>query len=130
MRIISTIVDWVTTPYTIFLILKDRTISRSVKLRAIIGLVIIFAYVVSPIDIIPDFIPLAGWIDDIVVVPLGLILVRLFTPGMDVAAKKARVEAGVRKIIFWTIFSIATVILLGLAWFGLLIYFIVRLVTR
>jgi uncharacterized membrane protein YkvA (DUF1232 family) len=130
MRIISTIVDWITTPYTIFLILKDRTISRSVKLRAIIGLVIIFAYVVSPIDIIPDFIPLAGWIDDIVVVPLGLILVRLFTPGMDVAAKKARAEASVKKIIFWTIFSIATVILLGLAWFGLLIYFIVRLVTR
>ena len=27
-------------------------------------------YLVNPIDIIPDFIPLAGWIDDIVLVPL------------------------------------------------------------
>jgi uncharacterized membrane protein YkvA (DUF1232 family) len=27
-------------------------------------------YLVSPIDLIPDFIPLAGWIDDLILVPL------------------------------------------------------------
>ena len=27
-------------------------------------------YLVSPIDLIPDFIPLAGWLDDVVVIPL------------------------------------------------------------
>lgn len=27
-------------------------------------------YLVSPIDLIPDFIPFAGWLDDLVVIPL------------------------------------------------------------
>ena len=27
-------------------------------------------YLLSPIDLIPDFIPLAGWLDDIVIVPM------------------------------------------------------------
>lgn len=53
---------------------------QAVKLRAAIGLALIFAYVISPIDIIPDFIPFSGWLDDIIVVPLVLALVRRFTP--------------------------------------------------
>lgn len=28
------------------------------------------AYLISPIDILPDFIPVLGWLDDLVVVPL------------------------------------------------------------
>jgi uncharacterized membrane protein YkvA (DUF1232 family) len=27
-------------------------------------------YLISPLDLIPDFIPLAGWLDDLVVIPL------------------------------------------------------------
>lgn len=39
-------------------------------------------YLVNPIDIIPDFIPLAGWLDDLVLVPLmvGWIVSRLPIP--------------------------------------------------
>jgi len=129
MRIISQIADWVTTPYTIYLILKDPAISRSVKLRAVIGLVLIFAYVISPIDIIPDFIPLSGWLDDLVVVPLGLALVRKITPGFDIVEKRNRAQATVRRILLWTIFSFVVATLLGLLWLGLLIYIIVRLIT-
>jgi uncharacterized membrane protein YkvA (DUF1232 family) len=129
MRIISQIVDWVTTPYTIYLILKDPAISRPVKLRAVIGLALILAYIISPLDIIPDFIPFAGWLDDLIIVPLGLALVKKFTPGSDVVEKRARAQASVRQILFWTVFSLLAVILLGLLWLGLLIYFIVRLIT-
>ena len=130
MGIISQITDWVTTPYTIYLILKDPAILKSVKLRAVIGLVLIFAYVISPIDIIPDFIPFAGWLDDLIVVPLGLALVRKITPSFDIVEKRNRAQATVRRILLWTILSLLVVILLGLLWLGLLIYIIVKLISH
>jgi uncharacterized membrane protein YkvA (DUF1232 family) len=129
MSIISRITDWVTTPYTIYLVLKDPAISRSVKLRAVIGLTLIFAYIVSPIDIIPDFVFIAGWLDDLVIVPLGLALVRIITPGIDIVETRARAQKSVRHILLWTLFSLITAIMLGLLWLGLVVYFIVRLIT-
>ena len=128
MRIISKITDWVTTPYTIYLILKDSAISRSVKLRAVIVLALIFAYIISPIDIIPDFIPLSGWLDDLIVVPLGLALVRIITPGIDLVEKRNRAQTSVRRMLLWTALALLVVVLLGLIWFGLLIFIIVRLI--
>lgn len=40
------------------------------KAKVIMGLVA--AYALSPIDIIPDFVPLIGWLDDFIVVPFGI----------------------------------------------------------
>ena len=43
--------------------------------------VLVAAYALSPIDLIPDFIPVIGYLDDLVLVPLGLALVvRLIPP--------------------------------------------------
>ncbi len=49
--------------------------------KLVIGLVV--AYALSPIDLVPDFIPVLGWLDDLVLVPLGLWLaIRLIPAGI------------------------------------------------
>jgi uncharacterized membrane protein YkvA (DUF1232 family) len=41
------------------------------------------AYALSPIDLIPDFIPVVGYLDDLILVPLGILLaVRLIPPAI------------------------------------------------
>jgi uncharacterized membrane protein YkvA (DUF1232 family) len=43
--------------------------------------VVVAAYALSPIDLIPDFIPVVGYLDDVILVPLGILLtVRLIPP--------------------------------------------------
>jgi uncharacterized membrane protein YkvA (DUF1232 family) len=37
-----------------------------------VGTLLIVLYVLSPIDLIPDFIPVVGFLDDIVLVPLAI----------------------------------------------------------
>jgi uncharacterized membrane protein YkvA (DUF1232 family) len=46
----------------------DRTIARSVRIR----LWLLLAYLISPIDLIPDFIPVLGYADDAIIVAIAL----------------------------------------------------------
>jgi len=61
--------------------------------KALVGLVV--AYALSPIDLIPDFIPFIGLIDDLVVVPLGVIVARRMIPAEVMAECRSRAEADV-----------------------------------
>lgn len=54
------------------------------------------AYALSPIDLIPDFIPVLGYLDDLVLVPLGIMLaIRLVPPRLmaEFRAEAARRES-------------------------------------
>ena len=50
------------------------------------------AYALSPIDLIPDFIPVLGYVDDLVIVPLGIALVIRLIPA-DVMEKHRALAA-------------------------------------
>lgn len=63
----------------IYLIARDQRTPRSAKWLAV-GLLI---YLLSPVDLIPDPLPLLGWVDDLVLLPVGLgFLARLLPPGL------------------------------------------------
>ena len=56
--------------FVLYLSYKDKRTPWYAKVLAIC----VVAYACSPIDLIPDFIPVLGYLDDIIVVPLGISL--------------------------------------------------------
>ncbi len=59
-----------TDTYALYLAYKDPR----VPLYAKIFVAIVVAYALSPIDLIPDFIPVLGYIDDLIIIPAGIYL--------------------------------------------------------
>lgn len=53
--------------------------------------VLVLAYALSPIDLIPDFIPVLGYVDDLILVPLGIWLALRMIPAP--VMEQARVHA-------------------------------------
>ena len=71
----------------LWLAARDRRVPWYAK--AVAGLVA--AYALSPIDLIPDFVPVLGYVDDLLIVPLGILLaVKLIPPPL---MHEFRVEA-------------------------------------
>ncbi|AWI54874.1 hypothetical protein DEH84_16690 [Aquabacterium olei] len=68
---------------------RDPRTPTSVRLLALA----VTAYALSPIDLIPDFIPVLGYLDDVILVPLGIwLIVRLLPPAV-LADARARADA-------------------------------------
>ena len=55
--------------------------------------VCVAGYALSPIDLIPDFIPVLGYLDDAVIVPLGLLAVVNLIPAEIMAESRAAAAA-------------------------------------
>lgn len=49
-------------------------------------------YVLSPIDLVPDFIPVLGYLDDLILIPLGINLAIKMIPGPVLAESRRKVE--------------------------------------
>jgi uncharacterized membrane protein YkvA (DUF1232 family) len=75
------------------------------------------AYALSPIDLIPDFVPILGYLDDIVIVPLGILLaVKLVPPGLMEEFREAASRTGAqRPVSRWGAVIIVALWLIGIA---------------
>lgn len=69
--------------------------SPDMPLHAKILAAIVIAYALSPIDLIPDFIPILGYLDDFILIPLGVTLVVKLVP-LELM-EKCRLEADAQK---------------------------------
>jgi uncharacterized membrane protein YkvA (DUF1232 family) len=63
----------------------------------------VVAYALSPIDLIPDFIPVLGYLDDLVLVPLGVWLVVRLIPADVLAECRARAHRVSRRARSWVV---------------------------
>jgi uncharacterized membrane protein YkvA (DUF1232 family) len=103
--------------YTLYLAYKDPRTPWYAKIFT--GMVV--AYALSPIDLIPDFIPVIGYLDDLILVPLGIAAaIKMMPP--DVMAEcriKAQAEMEKAKPTNWIVAGVIVLI-----WVGLLVVFI------
>jgi uncharacterized membrane protein YkvA (DUF1232 family) len=54
---------------------------------------IVLAYAASPLDLVPDFVPVLGVLDDLLIVPVGLWLVVLLVPAEVLEEARAQADA-------------------------------------
>ena len=93
----------------VYLAARDARTPWALRLLALA----VAAYALSPIDLVPDFIPVLGYLDDLLLVPLGLLLVlRLLPPAVlhDARERAAQMLARPRSAV-----AAACIVLLWLA---------------
>lgn len=106
--------------YAVYLASKDTRTPWYAKIL----IALIIGYALSPIDLIPDFIPIIGYLDDLILIPLGIALLIRIIPKdiLEECRVKAEDHFSGRKPKSWL--AAALVILIWL----LAIYFILILI--
>lgn len=75
--------------YALYLVTREPSVPWYAKTLALL----VTAYAFSPIDLIPDFIPVLGYLDDVVLIPLGIALTLRLIPAPMWAECRARAQA-------------------------------------
>ncbi|HVI97447.1 MAG TPA: YkvA family protein [Sphingomonas sp.] len=98
--------------HAVWLAARDR---RTPWTARVVGL-LVAAYALSPIDLVPDFIPVLGLVDDVILIPAGVWLFeRLVTPEL-MAEHRAAAEAASRRPVHWGGVLIVIALWLLAAW--------------
>jgi uncharacterized membrane protein YkvA (DUF1232 family) len=98
--------------YAVYLARHDPRVPWYAKALA----VCVAAYAVSPIDLIPDFIPILGYADELVILPLGILLVVKMIPRAvmaeyQAAASRERQAGGAAAAVIvaiWIVLAVTT----------------------
>lgn len=74
--------------FVLYLAYKDERVPWYAKLFT----ACVVAYAFSPIDLIPDFIPVLGYLDDVIIIPLGIMLALKMIPNEVLSACEVKAE--------------------------------------
>jgi len=74
--------------YALYLAYRDRRTPWYARLFA----ACVVAYAFSPIDLIPDFIPVLGYLDDLILIPLGIALALKMVPPQVMADSRLKAQ--------------------------------------
>jgi uncharacterized membrane protein YkvA (DUF1232 family) len=77
--------------YALYFAAQDARLPWYIKLLAIV----VVAYAFSPLDLIPDFIPVLGYLDDLVIVPWGIWLTLKLMPQSVLAEARQRASVAI-----------------------------------
>jgi uncharacterized membrane protein YkvA (DUF1232 family) len=84
--------------HALYLAARDPRVPWYAKALAIA----VAGYALSPIDLIPDFVPVLGYVDDLIIVPLGIALViRLIPPEIMAQQRPISRAAGIAVMAVW-----------------------------
>lgn len=100
---------------TVYFAARDPRMPLAVRMLALL----VAAYALSPIDLIPDFIPVIGYLDDLVLVPLGLALVVRLTPPEIMDDARAKAQQAASRPVSYSAGVVILALWLALAWLGI-----------
>lgn len=106
---------------TVYFAARDPRTPLFVRLLALA----VAAYALSPIDLIPDFIPVIGYLDDLLIVPLGLALVVRLTPPEVISSAREQAAQAAEKPVSYA--AAVVIVLLWILLAVLLIQYLRRL---
>ena len=76
-----------------------RSIARRAPWYAKALAICVAGYALSPIDLIPDFVPVLGYMDDVIIVPLGILIVVKLIPPEVMAEHRALAAAAQDRLV-------------------------------
>ena len=109
--------------FALYLAARDPRVSGCAKLLALATA----AYALSPIDLIPDFIPILGYLDDLVIIPIAIRMTVALIPDPLMADLRSRADQRLAQTGLPTSRTAAIVIVVIWLAFALLI---IRLLAR
>ena len=106
--------------HALYLAARDPRVPWYAKALAIA----VAAYALSPIDLIPDFVPVLGYVDDLIIVPAGIALVIRLIPPDIMAEHRDMATAAQDRSVSW-VAGIA-IVAVWIAAIGLTVWIVMR----